>query len=220
VRVLRGGHGHIAPLDRGVGAAFDEVKARHRRQPHDLVQRKYLGRLDHAVDHEAVFGGVNVPPALVVPLEVQTTGRDDAKQRLKGRKRHRGLRGLCQARALATLHIRFILGWLAIASIRCDALPQSLAVLRQIQDIGITAFGGNRVALGHGTVKSRARGGGRKGVSDEVAAATLGLGNHLADAIPTQKTLGRLAQAPRYGSLLIHTDSSNGETDVIYIRTR
>jgi hypothetical protein len=34
-----------------------------------------LGVFHHAIDHEAVLGGINVPPALVVALEVQAAGR-------------------------------------------------------------------------------------------------------------------------------------------------
>ena len=106
VGVLHRGHGHIAPLHRRVGAALDEMKARHRGQTHDFVHGEHLGCFDHAVDHEAVLGRVDVPPPLVVPLKMQTAGRDDAKQRLQRRKRHRGLCGLRQARALTALHIR------------------------------------------------------------------------------------------------------------------
>jgi hypothetical protein len=56
------------------------VKARHRRQAHDFVHGKNLGFFHHAIDHKAVFGRVDVPPTLVVTLEVEATGSHDAKQ--------------------------------------------------------------------------------------------------------------------------------------------
>ena len=45
-----------------------------------------------AVDHQPVLGRIDIPPALVVALEMQAAGRDDAEQRLQRRKRHRRLR--------------------------------------------------------------------------------------------------------------------------------
>ena len=80
MRVLDRGHGHVAPLGGGVGTALDEGKARYRWQTHDLVHGEDHVLFDHAIDHEAVFGRVDVPPALVVSLKVQTTGRDDTEE--------------------------------------------------------------------------------------------------------------------------------------------
>ena len=108
MRVLHRGHGDIAPLHASVGSTFDKVKARHCGQPHDLVHGEDLGVLHQTVDHESMFGRIDIPPALMVALKMQATGRDDAKQRLQWSKRNRGLLGLRQTRALATLHIGFV----------------------------------------------------------------------------------------------------------------
>ena len=64
-------------------------------------------------------------------LEMQATGRDDAKQRLQGRKRHRRLGGLGEAWALSTLQIGFELRGLAVTG-RGHALPQALALAERI----------------------------------------------------------------------------------------
>ena len=97
------------------GAALDEVKTRYRWQTHDFVHGENFGVFHHAVDHEAMFGRIDVPPTLVVPLKVQTTGRNNAKQGLQWGKRDRCLGGLSQARTLTTLQIGFEFGGFAIA---------------------------------------------------------------------------------------------------------
>ena len=126
MRVLAGGHGDVAPFHAGVGAAFDKVKPAHRRQAHDLVHRKNHGRLDQtvicAIDHQAVLGRVDVPPALVVALKMQTAGCHDTKQGLQWGERDGGLRRLCQSRAGTPLHIGFKLRRLAVTVAR-DRLP-------------------------------------------------------------------------------------------------
>ena len=137
VRVLHRGHGHVAPFHAGVGAAFDEMKTRDRRQAHQVVHGEYARGFDQAVDHETVFGRVYVPPALVMPLEMQTAGRDDAEQRLQRRERHRGLRGLRQARALTALQIRFKLRRQAIR-FGSHALTKTSGVRRKIQYLWLT----------------------------------------------------------------------------------
>ena len=113
------------------------MKTRDRRQPHQVVHGEYARGFDQAVDHETVFGRVYVPPALVMPLEMQTAGRDDAEQRLQRRERHRGLRGLRQARTLATLHIGFKLRRLAIR-LGSHALTKTSGVRRQVQYLRFT----------------------------------------------------------------------------------
>ena len=99
-----------------------------------------------AVDHQAVPGGVDVPPALMVALEVQAAGGDDAEQALKRREGHRRLGGLRQARARPALHVGLVLRRLAVA-VGGHGLPQALAVGGQVQDVGVTAFGRHRVGL-------------------------------------------------------------------------
>ncbi len=102
VGVLAGRHCDVAPFHAGVGAALDEVEARHRRQPHDLVHGEDLRGLQQAlvgaVDHQPVLRRIDVPPALVMALEVQPARRDDAEQRLQRRERHRRLARLREAR--------------------------------------------------------------------------------------------------------------------------
>ena len=105
---------------------------------------------DQTVDHESVLPRVYVPPALVVPLKMQTAGRDDTEQRLQWREGHRGLRGLCQARAWATLHIGFKLRGLTIR-LGSHALSQSGGVRRQVQYLRLTlCLLGLRVRTGAG----------------------------------------------------------------------
>ena len=77
---------------RRVGAALDEVDARDAGQAHQIVHGEHALALHQAVDHQAVLGGIDVPPALVVALEVQAAGRDDAEQALQRREAHRRLR--------------------------------------------------------------------------------------------------------------------------------
>ena len=88
VCVLHRGDRHIAPLHAGIGATFDEMKSTDRGQAHQIVHGEHLGRFHQTVDHETMLGRIDVPPALVMTFEMQATGRDDAKQRLQGRKRH------------------------------------------------------------------------------------------------------------------------------------
>ena len=185
MRVLAGRHGHIAPLHAGVGATFDEVEATHRGQAHQLVHRE-----DHrptqdlgvgSIDHQAVLGRVDVPPALVMPLEMQAARRDDAEQRLQRCKRYRRLGGLGQPGAEATLHIRLVLGGLAI-TVGDDGLAQAGAVLGQLENVPVAAGSADGVRSGRrqGCSGDGSRRG--EGIADEVSPALLGLGKHLAHA--------------------------------------
>ena len=83
VRVLHGGHRHIAPLHARVRTTFNEMNPAHRRQAHQIVHGEDHRHLEHffvrAIDHEAMLVRLNIPPALVMPLKMQTTGSDDAK---------------------------------------------------------------------------------------------------------------------------------------------
>ena len=124
-----------------------------------------------------------------MPLKVQAAGRDDAEQRLQGRERHRGLGGLGQPRALTALQVGFEFGGLAIA-FDGHTLAQACGMFGQIQDVGVTAFAGHRVALGHGHGRDRARSGCCKCAADEIAAAVFGLGKNFFDAAARQEILG------------------------------
>ena len=204
--VLHCGHRHVAPLGGGVGSALDKGKARYGWQTHDLVHGENHVLFDHAVDHEAVLGRVNVPPALVVTLEVQTAGRDDTEQRLKWCKRHRGLGGLCQARALTALQVGFELGGLAIA-FSGHALPQSYGVLRQVEDVGVATFNGHGVALGHGHGCNCASCSCCKGVADEITAALFAFGKDLLDARWGQEVFRCFLHSSRIDVVCVHTNS-------------
>ena len=183
------------------------MKARHRRQAHDLVHGKHLGRLNHAIDHQAVLGWINVPPALVVPLKMQPTGRNNAKQGLQWRKRHRGLRGLGQARALAALHVGFVFGRLAIA-LRRHTLAQAHAVRGKRQDVGVAPVYGHGVALGQRRRHGRTGSCRSKGIAQEIAAPALALSPYRGHVAPAQEVLGRLDQAPRSVLILHYACSS------------
>ena len=76
----------LPPLHAGIGAALDEVHARDRRHAHQVVHGVDLGPFDQTVDHEAMLRRVNVPPALMMALEVQPARRDDAKDPCSGAK--------------------------------------------------------------------------------------------------------------------------------------
>ena len=109
--VLHGRHGDVAPFHPGVGAALDEVHARHRRQAHQVVEGEHFGRLQQrvvrAIDHQAVLRRVNVVPALMVALEMQASRGDDAEHALQRRERHRGSGDARQAGGLAALQVFF-----------------------------------------------------------------------------------------------------------------
>ena len=130
-----------------------------------------------------------------MPLKVQTAGRDDAEQRLQRRKRHRALGGLRQARALTALQVGFELGGFAVA-FGGHALAQAGGVFGQVQDVGVAAFAGHRVALGHGHGRSHAGSGCCKSVADEITAAFFALGKNFLDTGPAQKILRRFLHAP------------------------
>ena len=210
VGVLASGYRYIAPFHAGVGATLDEVKARHRRQAHQLVHGEHTRLAQHglvrAVDHQTVFGGVDVPPALVVALEVQAAGGDDAKQRLQRRKRHRGLGCLGQPRALATLHVGFKFGRLAVA-VGHHGLAQALAVFGQIQDVGVATLGIYRVGGGLHQGRCCCRTGRQESLADERAPPLCGLGVYAAHPLGVQKILGRLAQAAHGLGIRIHVVS-------------
>ncbi len=137
--VLDGRNGDIPPLRCRVGATLDEVETGNRRQPHDLVHGEDFRLLDHAIDHEAMFRRVNIPPALVMPLKMQATWGDDSEQGLQGCKRNRRLCRLSESRALSPLHICLVLGRFSVA-VGGDTQTQALCVLRQNKDVGVTTF--------------------------------------------------------------------------------
>ena len=149
--VLHCGYSHIAPIDCGIGAALDKVKARHGWQAHDFIKCQDLGRFHHAIDHQAMLGWIDVPPALVMAFKMQAAWRDDAKQRLQRRERNGGLRGLRQPRALAALHTRFILRWFAVAVVLRNTLAQTHTVCRQGQNIRVATFHRQRIGLRQGS---------------------------------------------------------------------
>ena len=105
VRELHRRHRDVAPLHAGVGAALDEVDARHRREADDVVHREHPRGLDHAVHHQPVLERVDVRNPRVVPLEMQARRRDDAEQVLQRRERDRRMRRAREPRALAPAHV-------------------------------------------------------------------------------------------------------------------
>ncbi len=108
VRVLHRGHGDLRPLHAGVGAAFDEVDARHRRKAHQVIEREQPRIFHHAVDHQPVLVRIDVGHAGVMTLEVQTRGRDDAEEVLQRRERDRRMRGAREPGAFAATDVRFV----------------------------------------------------------------------------------------------------------------
>lgn len=133
-------------------------------------------------------GRVDVPPALVVTLEVQAAGRDDADSDCNGAKdtgpgwsaSAPGLWRRC--RLPSYFEGEPYLGW-----------PQpdrgTRAVLGQVQDVGVTALGGDTglpCASAVGTAAPAAAAG--KGLADEIAAPAA-LGHHCAYALRVQEML-------------------------------
>ena len=87
--VLNGWHRYIGPLHARIGAALNEMNAGNRFHAHEFIHGEHHFLFHQAVDHQAVLGGVNVPPTLVVTLEVQTRWCDDSEQSLQRAKRDR-----------------------------------------------------------------------------------------------------------------------------------
>ena len=77
--------------------------------------------------------GVDVPPALVVALEVQAVGRDDAEQALQGGEGDGGLRDTGEAGALAALNVFLVCRGQAVAA-RGDWLTEPGGVGRKLED--------------------------------------------------------------------------------------
>ena len=80
--------------------------------------------------------GIDVPPALVVALEMHAARGDDAEQPLQRRERDRGLGHAGQAGAFAALEVLFVLRRQAVA-VRRDRLSQASGVGGQFEDRGI-----------------------------------------------------------------------------------
>src|SRR5207247_7850348 len=89
-----------------------------------------------AVEHQPVCARVDVPPALVVALEVQAAGCDDAEQALQRAERHRGLARLREAGALATLQSGLVLRRLAVAVER-DRRAEAARCFARLEDGGV-----------------------------------------------------------------------------------
>ena len=73
---------------------------------------------------------INIPPALMMTLEVQPARRDDAKQALQGRECNRRLRYAREAWTFAALQILFVLGRQAITK-RRHRFAEAYGVRRQ-----------------------------------------------------------------------------------------
>ena len=198
MRVLARRHGHIAPFHPGIGAAFDEVEAADRRQAHQLVHGEDQRLLQHlvvrAIDHQAMFGRVDVPPTLMMALEMQAAGRDDAEQRLQGCERNRRLGRLRQPGARAALDIGLEAGRFAIA-IGGYRLTQSARMGWQLKDVGISSDG-RWVGQRHWRSGCRSRS--EEGLTDEVTAPGLGFGNDLLHRLGVEKVLRCLEQATHH----------------------
>ena len=104
-------NGGIVPFNRAVGTAFNKTHAANAWEAHDLVHIKHHRPLEHAVvravDHQAVLGRVNIPPALVMPLKMQAARCDDAEQGLQRAEAHTGRANAGQTWAFASLQVFF-----------------------------------------------------------------------------------------------------------------
>ena len=79
---------------------------------------------------------IDIPPALMVPLEMQAARRDDAEEALQRREAHARRANARQARAFAALQIFFIFGWQTVRA-RGDGLAEAFAVRGEIEDCGV-----------------------------------------------------------------------------------
>ena len=98
------------------------METRNSRQAHDLVHSQHGGRFHETIDHEAMFRRVDVPPTLVMTLEMQAARGHRTKQGLQGREGNRGLRRLRESWALSALYIHFVLRGLAVSAFCGDTL--------------------------------------------------------------------------------------------------
>ena len=103
MRILHRGHRHVAPFHPSIRTALDKVNARHGRQAHEIVHREDLCLPHQTINHEPVLLGINIPPALMVALKVQTIGRDDPKERLQWGETYRRRSHTGKAWTLASL---------------------------------------------------------------------------------------------------------------------
>ena len=79
MRVLNGGDRDVTPFHTSVGPALNKVNARDRGQAHEVFHGEDHFLFDHPIDHEPVFGRIDVNPPLVVAFEMQSVWCDDAK---------------------------------------------------------------------------------------------------------------------------------------------
>ena len=159
VGVLHRWHRDIGPFHAGVGAAFDEVDARHRRQPHQVVDREHHGLAHQPVDHEPMAARIDVVPAGMMAFEVHAGRGDDAEQALQRREGDGRDRRAREPGALAPSHGRFELRRQAVAA-RGNRRAQRARVHRQLEDGGIVV--GAHAAR-------RDRGTGDHGAAQEIA---------------------------------------------------
>ena len=111
-----------------------------------------------------------------------------------------------QARALTALQVGFEARRFAVA-VGGYTLAQSLAVLWQIQDVGIATCAGHWVGLRYR--QRRRRGGGSgQGAPDKVAPPGFGLAEDGPDALWPQKPLWRADQAPCAHVVCVQSASS------------
>ena len=103
------GHRDVAPFHAGVGAALDEVDARHRRKARDVVHRENARVGDQAVNHQPMLVGIDGGYARMMALEMQARRGDDAEQILQGRESDRRLRRPGEPGALAATDVCLVL---------------------------------------------------------------------------------------------------------------
>ena len=139
VGVLDSRDGDVPPLHTAIRAALYEVDARHGRQAHQVVHRVDPGLADQTVHHQSMLARIDIVPALMVALEVQTVGRDDPEEPLQRRERHRRTSHASEPWALAALQIGFEFGGCSVDP-RGDRLAERRGVRLRFQD--------GRVALG------------------------------------------------------------------------
>ncbi len=128
--------------------------------------------------------GIDVPPPLMVALEMQAVGRDDPEEALQGCERDRGGADAGEARAFAALEILLVLRRAAIAA-RGDRLAEALAVLGQFEDRGVARRLRDRGwSRGHSGCRE-------EGVAQEPSPAAL----HFGDLARIQEVLGGATKA-------------------------
>ena len=127
------------PFHAGVGGAFQKIDVIFAWKAHQVFHREDQRAINQAVDHEAMFGGIDFGDARVMAFKTQAVWRDDPVQFMQRGKVDRTDRIGCQPGHVLAAHMGFIGRWHAIGRL-VHARAQILVPRLRVQDCGF-AFG-------------------------------------------------------------------------------